>query len=115
VTRRTSAAGAVLLAVLAFCSFRHQAEAAAAPRKPATHTVTIDSARFSPSELTISAGDTVIWVNKDILAHTATAKDGRFDSNVIEPGKSWRVVVKRKGAVPYTCAFHPMNATLTVK
>ena len=114
-TRRPTAAGAALLLLIAFCGFRHQAEAAVAARKPATHTITIDGARFSPAELTVSAGDTVIWVNKDILAHTATARDGRFDSKVIQPGKSWRVVVKRTGAVPYTCAFHPMNATLTVK
>jgi plastocyanin len=115
VTRRGLAAVAALAALLALRSFRLQAEAAAPPRKPATHTVTIDGARFSPAELTVSAGDTVVWVNKDILAHTATAKDGSFDSKVIQPGKSWRLVVKRKGAVAYTCSFHPMNATLTVR
>jgi plastocyanin len=115
VTRRTIVGAAALVALLALCSFRLRAEAAGAPSKPATHTVTIDGARFTPAELTVRAGDTVVWVNKDILAHTATAKDGRFDSKVIEPGKSWRIVVKRKGDVPYTCVFHPMNGTLTVK
>jgi plastocyanin len=107
--------GAALVALLALCSFRLEAGAAASPRKPATHTVTIDGARFSPAELTVNAGDTVVWVNKDILAHTATAKDASFDSKVIQPGKSWRFVVQRKGAVPYTCSFHPMNGTLTVQ
>lgn len=86
-----------------------------AARKPGTHTVTIDAARFSPADLTVKAGDTIIWVNKDILAHTATAKDGAFDSKVIEPGKSWRYVAKRKGTFAYTCAFHPMNATIEVR
>ena len=114
-TRRTIVTGAALVALLAICSFRLQAEAAVPPRKPATHTVTIDGARFSPADLTVNAGDTIIWVNKDILAHTATAKDASFDSKVIQPGKSWRFVVKRKGAVPYTCSFHPMNGTLTVR
>jgi plastocyanin len=115
VTRRAIVTGAALVALLALSSFRLRAEAVRAPSKPSTHTVTIDGARFSPAELTVSAGDTVVWVNKDILAHTATAKDGSFDSKVIQPGKSWRFIVKRKGAVPYTCSFHPMNATLTVK
>jgi plastocyanin len=86
----------------------------AAPQR-ATHTVTIDGARFSPAALTVKAGDTIVWVNKDILAHTATAKDGAFDSKVIQPGKSWRYVVRRKGTSAYTCAFHPMDGTLTVK
>ena len=45
----------------------------------------------------------------------ATAKDGPFDSKVIQPGKSWRFVARRKGQFAYTCSFHPMNATLTVK
>jgi plastocyanin len=113
--RRVIVASAALAALLVCCSFRLQAEAAAPPRKPATHTVTIDAASFSPAELTVTAGDTVVWVNKDILAHTATAKDGSFDSKVIQPGKSWRFVVKRKGAAAYACSFHPMNGTLTVK
>jgi plastocyanin len=86
-----------------------------AARKPVVHTVTIDSAKFTPAALTVNAGDTVVWVNKDILAHTATAKAGTFDSKVIQPGKSWKFVVQKKGEFPYACSFHPMNATLTVR
>ena len=52
------------------------------------HTVTIDGASFSPADLTVKAGDTIVWVNKDLLAHTATAKGGAFDSKVIQPGDS---------------------------
>jgi plastocyanin len=77
--------------------------------------VTIDGASFSPADLTVKAGDTIVWVNKDLLAHTATAKNGTFNSKVIEPGKSWRFVAKAKGSFPYTCSFHPMNGTLTVR
>ena len=77
--------------------------------------MTIDGAKFSPADLTVSAGDTVVWVNKDILAHTATAKSGAFDSKVVQPGASWQFVAKKKGAFPYTCIFHPMNGTLTVR
>jgi plastocyanin len=86
-----------------------------AAARPVVHTVTIDGARFTPSELTVRAGDTVVWVNNDILAHTATAKNASFNSKVIQPGASWRMVAKKRGEFPYTCSFHPMNATLTVK
>ena len=89
--------------------------AAAPVRKPVTHTVTIDGARFSPADLTVRAGDTIVWVNNDILAHTATARNGAFDSKVIEPGKRWKFVVKQKGNFEYTCSFHPMNAILNVQ
>lgn len=77
--------------------------------------MTIDGASFSPADLSVTAGDTIVWVNKDLLAHTATAKGGAFDSTVIQPGESWRFVAKTVGAFPYICAFHPMTATLTVR
>jgi plastocyanin len=90
--------------------------AAAAPiRKPVTHTVSIDGARFSPADLTVRAGDTIVWVNNDILAHTATSRNGAFDSKVIEPGRRWKFVVKQKGTFAYTCSFHPMDAMLNVQ
>jgi plastocyanin len=88
---------------------------AEAARKPVTHTVTIDAARFSPADLTVKTGDTIVWVNRDLLAHTATSRDGGFDSQVIQPGKSWRFVAKRKGDFSYTCSFHPMHGALTVR
>jgi len=77
--------------------------------------VTIDGASFSPADLTVRAGDTIVWLNKDVLAHTATAKGGAFDSKVIQPGDSWRLVAKTAGTFPYSCSFHPMNGTLTVQ
>lgn len=84
-------------------------------RTPATHTVTIDAASFSPAELEVRAGDTIMWVNKDILAHTATSASGGFDSKVIEAGQRWKYVAKKKGEFDYTCSFHPMNGRLIVR
>ena len=43
-------------------------------RKPVTHTVTIDATSYQPAKLTIAPGDSVLWVNKDVIPHTATAK-----------------------------------------
>ena len=113
-TRRTAAIAATLCVLTAgAAAFRFDAEAAA--RKPVTHTVTVDSARFFPSDLTVKVGDSVVWVNEDILAHTATTLKPGFDSKMIQPGKSWRYTVKKKGEFAYTCSFHPMNAILRVK
>jgi plastocyanin len=110
-----TAAIAATLCVLTVCAAAFRIDAEAAARKPVTHTVTVDSARFSPAELTVNAGDSVVWVNKDILAHTATTLKPGFDSKVIQPGKSWRYTVKKKGEFAYTCSFHPMNGILRVK
>ena len=113
-TRRTAAIGATLC-VLAIGGAAFRLDAEAASRKPVTHTITVDSVRFDPADLTVNVGDSIVWVNKDILAHTATTLKPGFDSKVIQPGKSWRYTVKKKGEFAYTCSFHPMNAILRVK
>ena len=69
--------------------------------KPATHTITITGMQFTPATLTIKPGDTVLWVNKDIVAHTATSAAAAFDSRVIPPDKSWKTTFKTKGENPY--------------
>jgi plastocyanin len=100
--------------VAGVCGAALQAQRTGA-RKPVTHTVTIDAAQFSPAELEVRGGDTIVWVNKDILAHTATSASGGFDSKVIEAGKSWQLVARKKGDFPYVCSFHPMNGRLIVR
>jgi len=52
----------------------------AQPARAATHTVNIQGHSFSPANLTISAGDTVTFINKDGAPHTATADNGSFDT-----------------------------------
>ena len=84
--------------------------------KPTTHTVTMEAMRLQPESLTVARRDTVVWVNKDLVPHTATSKTGGFDSQVIQAEKSWRVTVRKKGDFPYVCTFHPtMTAILRVR
>lgn len=85
-------------------------------RKPKTHTVTMESMRFQPGDLTVTRGDTIVWVNKDLVPHTATSKSGGFDSQLVAADKSWRFTVQKKGDFAYVCTFHPtMTAVLRVK
>ncbi len=82
----------------------------------ATYTVIIDAVQYSPLVLTVRVGDTVVWVNRDPFPHTATAVDGRFDSQSIESGGSWKFTPKKPGVIAYGCKFHPtMKATLRVQ
>lgn len=80
---------------------------AAEPPKPVTHTVTIDGSRFEPARLRVHPGDTVEWVNKDVVPHTATATGGAFDSQTLAAGASWRFTVPAKRSTDYACRFHP--------
>jgi len=74
----TSRRLATLLVLIACCA---ASVAAQRGRKPVTHTVTVDGTAFKPATLTIKAGDSVVWVNKDIVSHTATSTAPKvFDS-----------------------------------
>jgi plastocyanin len=80
----------------------------------ATIQITMENLVISPAEAAAKVGDTIEWINKDILAHTATARNGDWDVT-IPPKKTVTLVLKKAGAVEYYCRFHPnMKATLTV-
>ena len=51
-----------------------------------THTVTMAGMKFMPASLSVTKGDTVIWVNEDLVPHTATASNAAFDSGAIPAG-----------------------------
>jgi plastocyanin len=79
-----------------------------------TIAVAIDKIAYAPISISAHVGDTVEWTNKDIVAHTATARDKQWDF-MIFPGKKQSVVLKRAGTIDYYCRFHPnMAGTITV-
>ena len=85
------------------------------PPPPQTHSVTIEGFRFAPEDLTVRPGDTIVWTNKDLFAHTATA-EGKFDSGSIAANGSWRFTPGKTGEVAYICALHPtMKAMVRIK
>lgn len=91
-------------------------EAGAANAAPQVHTVLIEGMRYQPEGLTVRTGDTVVWINRDMVPHTATSSSGRFDSNEIAPGKSWTHTVRATGEFAYICTYHPlMKAILRVR
>jgi plastocyanin len=89
---------------------------AAEKPRPRTHTVVMEDMRFQPEVLAVASGDTIVWLNKDLVPHTATSKIGGFDSDLILASGSWTYTVRKKGAFAYLCTLHPaMRGTLRVK
>lgn len=72
-----------------------------------SHRVVIEQMRFQPARLTVASGDTVTWINRDFVPHTATAADRSWDSGTLEQGDRWSLVVENGGSIDYTCLFHP--------
>ena len=80
----------------------------------ATIQITMENLVISPAEASAKVGDTIEWINKDIFAHTATARNGDWDVT-IPPKKTVTSVLNKAGTVEYYCHFHPnMKATLVV-
>jgi plastocyanin len=86
----------------------------AVPARADTIKVEIKNLVFTPAEVTAKVGDTIVWDNKDILQHTATATDKAFDV-MLPAGKSGSLTVTKAGAFAYFCKFHPnMKGKVTV-
>lgn len=88
--------------------------AMAIPAQAATIQITTTDLVFAPAEVAAKVGDTIEWINKDVFAHTATARNGDFDV-MMPPKKTVTSILKKAGTIEYYCRFHPnMKAVLTV-
>ena len=87
-----------------------------APAFGETITVAMGNVTYTPEKISARIGDTIVWINKDLVPHTATSKAGGFDSKGIQADKSWRYTIQTTGEFAYICTFHPtMKAMLRVK
>lgn len=94
------------------------AAAIAGPAAAAEHTVVQKNKEFDKAELTISAGDSVRFVNEDDHAHNVYSRSAvkPFDVGLQAPGTGETVVFSSPGTVRVRCAIHPkMKMTVIVK
>jgi plastocyanin len=84
-------------------------------REPTTSAIHIRAFQFALAD-TVQTGDTVVWINDDVVPHTATDLGKSFDSGEIESGHEWRFVARAPGTFAYECTLHPtMRGTLVVR
>ncbi len=75
---------------------------------------------FDPNPVQTKAGGTVTWTNDDSTPHTVTSgqdskPDGKFDSGILDQGKSFSFTFEQAGEYPYFCTLHPnMVGTVSV-
>ncbi|MGV8831762.1 MAG: cupredoxin domain-containing protein [Devosia sp.] len=88
----------------------------ATPAFAADHLVEIQGMKFSVPALEVAIGDTVTFTNADAAPHTATAKDGTFDTGRLAKGESATVTISEAGSFDYFCVVHPMmKANITAE
>lgn len=86
----------------------------AATPAPRQFTVTMANMSFGKLPEGVKVGDTIVWVNRDTVPHTATARDRSFDVRIGQ-GQTVKMAVKKAGTFQIYCIYHPaMRGTLTV-
>ena len=79
----------------------------AAAAAPAT-TVSIDNFTFTPPTLTVKAGTTVTWTNRDDIPHGIASSTGAFaKSKALDTDDSYSFVFTTPGTYKYFCYLHP--------
>jgi plastocyanin len=90
----------------------------APPAAAAGHSVAMAHYQFSPTSMTIAAGDTVTWTNADQATHNVvtTSAPASINSGDVTTGHSFSYQFTVPGTYSYVCTYHPgMTATITVK
>ena len=102
-----AAVGSVLAGGVLFA--RAQTAAAAA--------VGIDNFTFNPQAVTVKAGTTVTWTNKDDIPHGIAATNNAFKrSPALDTDDSFSFTFTTPGTYQYFCYIHPhMTGTIVVE
>lgn len=87
----------------------------AVPRAaPHQFTVTMANMTYGKLPAGVKVGDIIIWVNRDTVPHSATARDRSFDVRLGQ-GQTTRTTMTKPGTFAIYCIYHPaMRGTLVV-
>ena len=69
--------------------------------------VKIDNFSFTPASITIAAGTTVTWTNRDDIPHTVVSDEKVFKSKVLDTDEKFSYTFSKPGTYPYFCSVHP--------
>jgi plastocyanin len=115
---RAATAALLAAAVLAGgCGSSDSGTAASSATTPAAKpsaTVVMKGLKFTPKRVTIHKGQTVEWVDNDLVDHSVVAKD--IDSPDFAQGETWSHAFARAGVIHYHDRLNPsMKGTVVVK
>ena len=105
----TSRKGALLVLLFTIAALAARpgatADPPAAPKGGAAQ-VTINNFTFKPATITVPAGTTVTWTNRDDMPHTVVADDRSFRSVALDTDESFAHTFTAPGTYPYFCSIH---------
>jgi len=82
----------------------------------APNSIEVKDFMFTPTTLTVNAGEEVSWVNKDDEPHTVVSDTGVFRSSALDTDEKFSFKFDKPGTYHFTCSIHPrMVGTIIVK
>ena len=90
----------MLLCAALFAAATHAAD-------PATVAIAIDRFAYTPREITVAPGTTIVWTNRDQTPHMVMARDGSFSSQAMDTDDAYRRTFTTPGDFSYLCTMHP--------
>ncbi len=99
---------AILMVAIANAAPRPTSAATSADKPPTTFDVKIDNFSFMPAVITVAAGTTVRWTNRDDIPHTVVSDDHTtFKSKPLDTGEQFSYTFTMPGTYGYFCSIHP--------
>jgi len=96
---RTLAVASTALALVVACG------AASAASNTSRLEIAMRGNSYGPRRAEVTVGDTVVWINRDIVRHDAV-RPGLFDSGELQGGERYQWVPADTGVVEYRCSIH---------
>lgn len=82
--------------------------------QPKSDTVIISEMKYTPDNITINKGDTLVFINNDIVSHDVTEENKAWTSSELKVGDVWKTVPEK--SANYFCSIHVvMKGAFTVK
>jgi plastocyanin len=105
-----------LVAGVIVAAAAHAPQANSASKASAATEIKIDNFSFAPVKVTIPAGTTVKWTNRDDIPHTVVSEDhATFKSQVLDTNQEFTHTFSKPGTYRYFCSLHPrMEAEIVV-
>lgn len=92
--------------ILSGCNNGPENNSASASSQNKKDTVIIKMMAFNPDSITVNKGDTIVWINQDIVAHDVSHyPDRAWHSDTLQPNDSFQKVIEDSST--YFCSIHP--------
>jgi plastocyanin len=86
------------------------------PTRSGPNQVVVENFSFQPGTVTVKAGTSVTWVNRDDVPHTVNENDKRFKSGTLDTDGTFTYKFTSPGTYGYFCSLHPrMTGQIIVK